>query len=225
MNSPFVLVTGGHGDLAHSLTSTFHEAGCEVMAPSRAELDLARYPDHPSLLRYFSQYVENLPVCDLLILNAGITRDKLLARLSPNDFQESLLVNLSAAHACAQAVADAAHRSGKSTHILFVGSFSALHPSLGQTAYATSKAGLLGLTHSLAEQWGTFGTRVNLVMPGFLLTRMTANLPESIIAAALAKHTLGRFTTPARTANFIKFLHFELPDVSGQIFSLDSRPV
>ena len=108
-------------------------------------------------------------------------------------------------------------------HIVFISSYSALHPPLGQLAYATAKAALLGLTQSLARENGHHGIRVNAVLPGFLETRMTELVSEKRKIEILANHTLGRFNTPVEVAKFIRYLHQDLCHTSGQVFQLDSR--
>jgi 3-oxoacyl-[acyl-carrier protein] reductase len=111
----------------------------------------------------------------------------------------------------------------KSGHVIFISSNSALHPPAGQAAYAAAKAALLGLVGDLAGPCGDFNIRVNAVLPGFLATRMTESVSNTRRAEVLAAHALGRFNTCERTAAFIRFLHFELPHTSGQVFQLDSR--
>jgi 3-oxoacyl-[acyl-carrier protein] reductase len=108
-------------------------------------------------------------------------------------------------------------------HVIFVSSFSAVHPPPGLAAYATAKAALLGLTRDLAGRCGSRNIRVNSVLPGFLETRMTHNVTAKRRAAVLAEHVLGTFNTPAAVAGFLHFLHHRLPHTSGQVFQLDSR--
>ena len=103
-----------------------------------------------------------------------------------------------------------------------IGSYSALRPPPGQANYASAKAGLIGLTQSLAEEAGKRNVRVNCVLPGFLETKMTGYLDDNIIETARNAHTLGRFNTAADAARFVRFLD-SMPAVSGQVFQLDSR--
>jgi 3-oxoacyl-[acyl-carrier protein] reductase len=110
-------------------------------------------------------------------------------------------------------------------HIIFISSRSAKHPPIGQAAYATAKAALLGLTADLASRHGPSNIRVNTVLPGFMETRMTENITQTRRQQVLADHSLGRFNTCRQTAAFIRFLHHELPHTSGQVFQLDSRTV
>jgi 3-oxoacyl-[acyl-carrier protein] reductase len=108
-------------------------------------------------------------------------------------------------------------------HILFVSSHAALHPRAGQAAYAAAKAGLLGLTRSLAREFGSRGVRVNALLPGFLETPMTAGLATEVVDSVRAAHVLGRFNQVSEVAAFVRCLHLEMRGTSGQVFSLDSR--
>jgi 3-oxoacyl-[acyl-carrier protein] reductase len=161
-------------------------------------------------------------VPELLVCAAGVTRDGPLARMTEAEWDEVVAVNLSGAARCARAVVKGMCRR-KSGHIVFISSHSALHPPVGQAAYAAAKAGLLGLAKSLARESGGFGVRVNAVLPGFLETRMTLGVPAGRRGEVLAEHVLGRFNGVAEVAGFVHFLHESLPHTSGQAFALDSR--
>ena len=108
-------------------------------------------------------------------------------------------------------------------HLVFISSYSALHPPLGQAAYAAAKAGLLGLAKSLARELGPAGIRVNTILPGLLDTPMTAALPEERREQVRRDHLLDRFNTAEAAAQFLVHLHDRLPHTSGQVFQLDSR--
>ena len=170
-----------------------------------------------SVAAYFSRFER----IDILVNNAGITGDSLLAKLDPEQWDDVLDTNLKGAFLCARAAARLMMRQ-RDGNIVQIGSYSAFHPSAGQAAYAASKAGLIGLTQSLAKELGPRNVRVNCVLPGFLETRMTAALPDEVRTAALARHSLGRFNTSADAARFIRLLT-SLDHVSGQVFQLDSR--
>jgi 3-oxoacyl-[acyl-carrier protein] reductase len=159
---------------------------------------------------------------ELLVCAAGVTRDVPLARMTEGDWDEVLAVNLHAAARCARTVLDGMLERQRG-HIVFVSSFSALHPPAGQAAYAAAKAGLLGLTRSLARETGAANVRVNAVLPGFLETAMTRGVSSVRRDEVRAAHALGRFNTPAAVARFLRVLHDELPHTSGQVFQLDSR--
>lgn len=210
-----LVITGGRGGLGRAVIQAFSTPDWQVCAPSREELDLLDQGSIRSVLG-------SVPA-DLLVCAAGTIRDAPLARMDAPMWAEVFSVNFTAAAACAAAVLPGMIGRGRG-HIVFMSSHSALHPPVGQAAYATAKAALLGLTEDLARKNGCHGIRVNAILPGFLETRMTSTVSAHRKAAVLADHTLGRFNTPARVAKFIRFLHEQLPETSGQVFQLDSRP-
>ena len=214
MIAPVVIITGGTGGLGRALADEFSRSGSTVFHPGSAELDVR---DTESVSAYFNR----LEHIDVLINNAGITGDALFSRLDESDWDAVLSTNLKGAFLCAREAAKRMVRQ-RSGSIVQIGSYSALHPPVGQSAYAASKAGLIGLTKSLAKELGSRNIRVNCVLPGFLETRMTAGLPEAARSAALSRHALGRFNTPEEASRFVRFLT-TLEHVSGQVFQLDSR--
>ncbi len=214
LSSPVVIITGGRGDLARVLAGHFANEGAEVHCPGRDELDVR---SSASVTEYFSRFER----IEILVNNAGITGDALLARLDEAAWDDVLDTNLKGAFLCSRAAATLMIRERRG-HIVQIGSYSAIHPPVGQTAYAASKAGLIGLTKSLARELGPRNVSVNCVLPGFLETRMTAGLSDEVKATALSRHALGRFNTTEDAARFIHFLT-TLGHVSGQVFQLDSR--
>ena len=214
MSSPVVIITGGRGDLARVLAEHLTHEGAQVHSPGREELDVR---SSASVSEYFSRFER----IEVLVNNAGITGDALLAKLDEPSWTEVLDTNLKGAFLCSRAAARIMIRR-RQGHIVQIGSYSSLHPPVGQTAYAASKAGLIGLTKSLAKELGPRNVRVNCVLPGFLETRMTAGLSDEARTTALSRHALGRFNTPLEAARFIHFLT-TLDHVSGQVFQLDSR--
>ena len=209
-----LVITGGNGDLAQAMAKAFDYPLWEVLAPGRFELDVTNDSD---VRDYFNERS-----VDLLICAAGIIRDRPLARLDEATWDQVLATNYHGAAGCAVAALEGMARSGRG-HVVFISSHSALHPPAGQAAYAASKAALLGLTAALAKLYGPVGVRVNAVLPGFMETKMTADVAVGRKTKVLSEHVLGRFNTPSAVGKFIRFLHDELPHTSGQIFRLDSR--
>ncbi len=213
---PTALITGGEGDLAGAVRAELEAAGFEVLAPGRAELDVT---NKASIGSFFG----GLKQIDLLVNNAGVCRDASMVKMSGEDFDHVLDVNLKGAFLVSQAAVRqmAKQRSG---HIVNIGSFSALSGPAGQANYAAAKAGLIGLTQSMAQEYGARNVRVNCVLPGFLETRMTRHLLEDEVfrAGLMDAHALGRLNTPHEAARFIALLH-TMENVSGQVFQLDSR--
>lgn len=211
-----VVITGGAGGLGRALKAEFESAGWRVFAPGREELDVT---DSARVARWFDQ----VPALDLLIHNAGTIEDRLMLQMTAEAFDRVLEVNLGGAFRCCRAAIKrmAKQRHG---HVIHVGSFSALSGPAGQANYAAAKAGLIGLTQSLAMEYGARNVRVNCVLPGLLETRMTRKLLENdeARASAIHAHALRRFNTVADAARFMRFLH-TMEHVSGQVFQLDSR--
>ena len=213
-NHPHAVITGGGGGLGSAINAGFRAAGWTVEAPGSDDLDVR---DPVAVRRFFS---DRKP--DLLVCAAGITRDAPLARLGAEAWDEIWRVNYRGALACAAAAIPGMAARGAG-HVVFISSHSAVSPPPGQGAYAAAKAALLGLTRDLAARHGPDNIRVNAILPGFLETRMTANVSPSRRAEVLAAHSLGRLNTSDRVAAFIRFLHHQLPHTSGQVFQLDSR--
>jgi 3-oxoacyl-[acyl-carrier protein] reductase len=208
------VITGGAGSLGVAIARALQAPGWSIAAPGSKELDVR---DGTTVRNFFQQRD-----VDLLVCAAGITRDAPIARLTHEAWDETWAVNFRGALDCAKAVLPGMIARGGG-HIIFISSYSALHPPTGQAAYASAKAALLGLVTDLARRHGLSNIRVNAVLPGVLETRMTGGVTEARRTEILAAHTLGRFNTCERAATFIRFLHHELPHTSGQVFQLDSR--
>lgn len=212
------LITGGEGSLAKEISVSLCNGGMKVHAPSRAELDVTSQCS----VDYYFQELEEL---DLLVCNAGVTRDGSLMKLSEYQWDEVMDVNLKGAFRTARAAVEIMlkRRENRKGHIVFTSSYSAYHPPAGQANYAAAKAGLEGFAKSLAQEVGSRNIRVNVVVPGFMDTRMTEDLPGEVKQLAKNKHLLGRYNTPEKVAEFICFLHQQMEHTSGQVFNLDSR--
>ena len=209
-----LIITGGSGGLGSAIAQAFLDPIWEIATPGHRELDVSN-----------PQAVENFLVgrpVDLLVCAAGLTLDSPLKRLGEQQWDDVLSVNFQGAADCAAAVLPWMVERGVG-HIIFISSHSAFHPPVGQIAYSTSKAALLGLTTSLAYKYGSQGIRVNAILPGFLETPMTATVSVARKAEILSAHTLGRFNKSGTVARFVRYLHEQLPDTSGQILQLDSR--
>lgn len=213
---PVALITGGSGDLAQAIRAELEAQGWVVHAPSHAEMDVT---DKAQV----QQVIGALPRLDLLIHNAGILRDRRMLNMTEEEFSDVLAVHLKGAFLTSQAAVKLMARQ-RAGHIVHIGSFSALSGPIGQANYAAAKAGLIGLTQSIAVEYGARGVRANCVLPGFLDTKMTRHLldDEQHRTRILSAHTLGRLNTAADAARFITFLH-SMENVSGQVFQLDSR--
>ncbi len=209
------VITGGAGDLARDIKQVLEARGdVKVHAPGRDELDV-------TCVRSVQGFFASLDSVDLLINNAGVTRDSAFLKSTETDWDTVFQTNLKGAFLCSREVMAKMLRQ-RSGHIINIGSFSAIHPPIGQTNYAAAKAGLLGLTKSLALEVGKRGICVNCILPGFLETKMTNNISDAARSAALQRHALGKFNTGAEVGRFISWL-CDCDTISGQTFQLDSR--
>ncbi len=140
-----------------------------------------------------------------LVANAGVTHDQLLIRLKPADWDRVIATNLTSAYALCHAVIGGMIRA-RYGRIVFISSISGLMGNPGQSAYAASKAGLIGLARSLAREVGSRGITVNVVAPGLVETDMVRAMPEKAREAMLAHIPLGRLGTPEEVAGAVSFL-------------------
>ncbi|MFL6261306.1 MAG: SDR family oxidoreductase [Thermoanaerobaculia bacterium] len=157
-----------------------------------------------------------------LVNNAGLRRESLLAMTSDEDWEAVLDANLGGLFRCCRAVLRGmmVRRRGA---IVNVSSLSALHGVAGQGAYAASKAGILGLTRSLAREAGRRGVRVNAVVPGFVATDLTAGVPAEKIAHLRAGECLARGVEPADVAQAVLFLLSDrAAAITGQTLVVDA---
>jgi 3-oxoacyl-[acyl-carrier protein] reductase len=149
--------------------------------------------------------VEEAGDLDVLVNNAGMTRDGLLARMSDEDWRIVLDTNLGGAfHTCRAAARGMMRR--RSGAIVNVSSIVGLHGNPGQTNYSASKAGIIGFTKALARELGGRGVRANVVAPGYVDTRLTDILPDELKQAMLQNTPLGRFGKPEDVAGAVRFL-------------------
>jgi len=164
---------------------------------------------------------ESIGPIDILVNNAGITRDNLIMKLSAEDWQEVIDTNLAGAFFTCQALSRPMlkRRSGS---IVNVSSVVGVHGNAGQTNYAASKAGLLGLTKALAKELGGRGIRVNAIAPGYITTEITAGLPDGAREAILAGTPLGRLGEPSDVARAVRFLVSDAASfITGDVLAVD----
>jgi 3-oxoacyl-[acyl-carrier protein] reductase len=165
--------------------------------------------------------VEAAGELDLLVNNAGLTRDGLLARMPDEDWRAVIDTNLSSVfHTCRAAVRGMMKR--RAGAIVNVSSIVGVHGNGGQTNYAASKAGIIGFTKSLARELGSRNVRANVVAPGYVTTRLTEVLPEEATDAMLRSTPLGRLGSPEDVAAAVRFLcSDEAGFVTGEVLLVD----
>jgi 3-oxoacyl-[acyl-carrier protein] reductase len=158
---------------------------------------------------------------DILINNAGTTRDNLIMRMKPDDFDFVLQTNLRSAWLCSKAVVRPMMKN-RAGRIINITSVSGVIGQAGQTNYSASKAGLIGLTKSLAREIASRGITVNAVAPGFILTDLTKDLPEDIKKQLDQFIPLGRWGDVKDVAYMVAFLASEeAAYITGQVFNVD----
>jgi 3-oxoacyl-[acyl-carrier protein] reductase len=227
-----VWMTGAAGGLGRALISEFAALGWRVAATThRPCVEISNsesiwtfvmpVEDHELILAGAARIVQRWGPIDVLINNAGVTADGLLARTDEIDWDTVLSVNLKGAFLCAQAVLKTMipRRSG---HILNISSHAAKTGASGQSNYAAAKAGLVGLTQSLAREAGKSNIQVNAIFPGVLPTAMTRNLPSKVLDDFARANVLERLNDPVEVSRFIAFVA-GMKNISGQVLQLDSR--
>ncbi|MCK0113759.1 beta-ketoacyl-ACP reductase [Ornithinimicrobium sp. F0845] len=226
---PSVLVTGGNRGIGLAIARSFAEAGAEVIITHRSGTPpeglrgvICDVTDSDSVDRAFTEAEELLgrPV-EVLVANAGITKDTLLMRMSDDDFASVVETNLTGAFRCARRATKGMMRMRKG-RIILISSVVGLYGSPGQTNYAASKSALVGLARSITRELGGRGITANVVAPGFIETEMTAELSQDLQKQYLAGIPAGRFATPAEVAGVVRFLAG--PDagyISGAVIPVD----
>ena len=162
---------------------------------------------------------------DILVNNAGITRDNLLIRMSEEDFQAVIDINLKGAFICTKHVSKVMmkQRTGK---IINIASVVGVMGNAGQSNYAASKAGLIGFTKSIAKELAKRNVNVNAVAPGYIETDMTATLPEKVKEAFMINIPMARGGSPQDVANVVLFLSSKYSDyITGQVINIDGGMV
>jgi 3-oxoacyl-[acyl-carrier protein] reductase len=158
---------------------------------------------------------------DVLVNNAGITRDGLLVRMPDEDWRVVLDTNLGGTfNTCRAASRGMMKRRGGA--IVNLSSISGVHGNPGQTNYSAAKAGVIGFTKSLARELGSRGVRANVVAPGYISTRLTNELPDELKQSMLAATPLGRFGEPEDVAGVVRFLCSDAASfITGEVLLVD----
>jgi 3-oxoacyl-[acyl-carrier protein] reductase len=167
------------------------------------------------------EILKDAETIDILVNNAGITDNNLIFRMTLEDWNRVMSINLASAFMISKVVGRHMAKN-KSGSIVNMASVVGIGGNAGQASYAASKAGLIGLTHSLAKEIGMRGVRVNAVAPGYIDTEMTRELPEAAHEAFLSQIAMKRAGTPEEVAQVVTFLASELSSyVSGEVLRVD----
>lgn len=235
-----VIVTGGSRGLGRTLALRFGKAGCRVVvnylarksdaaavcatiaaAGGEAEAVRADVRNVSEVEAMVREAAEQWGRIDLLVNNAGLAQDRLLLRMNEEDWDIVLDTNLKGPFLCTRSAARFMLKQ-RSGHIINIASIVGLQGREGQANYASSKAGLIGLTKATAKELGTANIRVNAVLPGYLATEMGETVLGEVKKRVLSENALGRFSDPGEIAEFVYRLSL-MQHVSGQVFNLDSR--
>ncbi len=204
-----------HGREAAAVVDEILRAGGEAVS-CRADVRIAEEAG-----TMMAETTKRWGTLDVLVNNAGITKDRLMLRLTEQDWDSVLDTNLTGAFHCIRAASRIMSTQWEG-HIVNISSIVGVQGREGQAPYAASKAGLIGLTKAAARELGGFNIKVNAVLPGHLPTEMGGSIPDAIHERVLHENALNRVSDPREVAEFIHHLS-RMNNVSGQIFNLDSR--
>jgi 3-oxoacyl-[acyl-carrier protein] reductase len=225
------LVTGGSRGIGAAIVRELacagasvvigYNAGADEAAALAAEVKGRAVQADVSSAEDAARLVEEAGDVDVLVNNAGLTRDGLLARMSDADWHEVIETNLSSVFYTCRAVTRPMMKK-RAGSIVNVSSIVGLHGNWGQTNYAASKAGIIGFTKSLARELGSRGVRANVVAPGYVQTRLTDVLPDEAKDLMLKNTPLGRFGEPPDVARAVRFLcSDDASFITGEVLLVD----
>jgi 3-oxoacyl-[acyl-carrier protein] reductase len=225
------LVTGGSRGIGRAIAAELAGAGASVVVGYRSGAEEAEQVageiggravqadvSDPEQAR---RLVEEAGELDVLVNNAGVTRDGLLMRMPDDDWRTVLDTNLGGVfHTCRAATRGMLKR--RSGSIVNISSVVGVHGNPGQTNYGAAKAGIIGFTKSLARELGNRGVRANVVAPGYISTRLTDELPDELKELMLQNTPLGRFGSPDDVAGAVRFLASdEASFITGEVLLVD----
>ena len=222
------LITGGNRGIGLAIANKFKDDGFQVVvthrsgnSPTGFEGVIMDVTDSESVNSAIASIEKKFGRIDVLVANAGITKDGLVMRMSDADFDSVIDTNLNGAFRVARACTRGMMKQ-KSGRMIFIGSVVGMLGSAGQVNYAATKSGLIGMARSFARELGSRGITANVVAPGFVDTDMTAVLEENRKAEIVAAVPLGRFCTADEIAGVVAFLASpEAAYISGAVIPVD----
>jgi 3-oxoacyl-[acyl-carrier protein] reductase len=237
MNNKVALITGGGAGIGKGITLKLASEGIDCVifdvqdasalaeeakkSGVKASFIKVDVTDLKSVTSAVSEVFSSFGNIDILINNAGITRDNFLLRMKEEDWDKVMQINLKGVFNCTKAVI----RGMMSTHwgrIVSISSVVGIMGNAGQANYAASKAGIIGFTKSIAREVGSRYITANAIAPGFIKTEMTESLPEQIKEDYLSKIPLGRFGEIEDVCNLVNFLiSDEASYITGQVIQVD----
>ena len=231
-----IFITGSSRGIGLAIAHKFAQAGANIVLNSRGAISeelLAEFlnygvkvvpisgdvSDFADAKRMVEDAIAELGSVDVLVNNAGITKDKLMLKLTEEDFEQVLKVNLTGAFNMTQAVLKPMTKARQGA-IINMSSVVGLTGNIGQANYAASKAGLIGFSKSVAREVAARNIRVNVIAPGFIESDMTDGLPEKIKEASLAQIPMKRFGNTEEVADVAVFLASQ-EYLTGQVITID----
>ena len=234
------LITGAARGIGKAIALKYASEGCNVAFTDlvidengkKTEEEIAAFgvkakgyasnaADFEATHNVVAEVVKDFGRIDILVNNAGITKDGLMMRMTEGQWDAVIGVNLKSAFNFVHAVTPVMMRQ-RSGSIINMASVVGVHGNAGQCNYSASKAGMIGLAKSIAQELGSRGIRANVIAPGFIITDMTAGLSEEIKAEWSKKIPLRRGGTPEDVANIATFLASDMSSyVSGQVIQVD----
>lgn len=231
-----VFITGSSRGIGLAIAHKFASAGANIVLNGRGQISdevLAEFAGYSGKVvavigdvsksadaqRIVEEAVAALGSVDVLVNNAGITRDKLMLKMTEEDFEQVLKVNLTGTFNMTQSVLKPMTKARQGA-IINLSSVVGLAGNIGQANYAASKAGLIGFSKSVAREVAARNIRVNCIAPGFIASDMTDVLPEKVKAASLALIPMKRFGTPEEVADVALFLAGQ-EYLTGQVITID----
>ncbi len=238
------LVTGASGGIGRAIALAYGKAGAAVAvhyhgneakaeavrkeieeAGGRAEIFCCNVADFDACNAMIKEVVKTFGKLDILVNNAGITRDGLIMGMAEKDFDDVLATNLKGSFNCIRFASRQMMRK-KYGRIINITSVSGVAGNPGQANYSASKAGLIGLTKSVAKELASRNITANAIAPGFVKTEMTDVLSEEVKEAAKAQIPLSRFAKPEDIANAAVFLASDMASyITGQVLLVDGGMV
>lgn len=240
MDEKVVIITGGARGIGRESALSFAQRGAKVVIicdvdTNAAEWALKQIQEISHESTYYQMnvtnrdqvfdvvhtIVEKYGTIDVLINNAGINRDSLLKKMTEEQWDQVINVNLKGVFNCTQAVIEVMLKQGKGK-IINTTSIVGIYGNIGQSNYAAAKFGVIGLTKTWAKELGPKGINVNAVAPGFIMTQMLEHMPQEILDSMQEKTPMRRLGTPKDVANAYLFLASEEADyINGAVLSVD----
>ncbi|HOQ39541.1 MAG TPA: 3-oxoacyl-ACP reductase FabG [Fervidobacterium sp.] len=227
LNGKVAIVTGASGGIGKCIVKELLSEGCTVVGFNYVQdSDLNGYTEYivditnrEQVQDAIKHVIDKFGRIDVLINNAGITKDNLVYRMSYEDWDSVITTNLTGAFNMVKAcIRELVKNEGV---VINLSSIVGLEGNVGQANYSASKAGLVGLTKSLAKEFGRKNVRVNAIAPGFVETPMTEKLPDAMKKATIERIALRRFGRPEEVAKLVKYLVTDGTYITGQVIIID----